>query len=147
MLPTVTTRPDHHSRVKVCYVCLVHPIHVLLMGSEWRIRGKSGTSLSEESPSPDKRVEAEKGDVSFSACSKSIQSSVSWSSVSSPSSESWGADGGGSDAGISVPSMAGESLEAEGSSGIWPGVWGDGMADVRASVVGKELRGHLKLVT
>jgi len=43
--------------------------------------------------------------------------------------------------------MAGESLEAEGSSGIWPGVWGDGMADVRASVVGKELRGHLKLVT
>lgn len=85
--------------------------------------------------------------MSFSACSKSIQSSVSWSSVSSPSSESWGADGGGSDAGISVPSMAGESLEAEGSSGIWPGVWGDGMADVRASVVGKELRGHLKLVT
>lgn len=31
MLPTVTTRPDHHSRVKMCYVCLVHPIHVLLM--------------------------------------------------------------------------------------------------------------------
>lgn len=71
---------------------------------------------------------------------------MSWSSVSSSSGQPGGADAGSSEGGSSVPSNLGKSSEAAGPPGTWLGVWGDEVAEFCASVVGKELGDHLKLV-
>lgn len=70
---------------------------------------------------------------------------MSWSSVSSSSGQSGGADAGSSEGGSSVPSNLGKSSEAA-EPGTRLRVWGDEIAEFCASVVGKELRDHLKLV-
>lgn len=75
--------------------------------------GNSELSLSEESPSPERRMEAEKEDVSFSDGSESIQTSLSLSSDPSPGAQSGKlVEGGTSEVGSSVSrSPGGKSAE------------------------------------
>lgn len=69
-------------------------------------------SLSNESPSPDRSMEAEKEDVSFSDGSRSIHSSLFLNSKPSPGSQSGRAvEGGTSVVGSSVSRSPGRSAE------------------------------------
>lgn len=92
-------------------------------------------------------MEAEKGDVSFSVCSGSIQSSASFSSVPSPSSPSGRTEEGTSEAGSSVSRSPGKSAEEVGAPDVWLGVRGEGTADVDASAPGREVGGQGEPVT
>lgn len=100
--------------------------------------GKSELSLSEESPSPERRMEAEKEDVSFSDGSESIHASLSLSSAPSPGGQSGKlVEGGTSEAGGSVSrSPGGKSAEDVEALAVWLGVREVEVGDVGTSGTG-----------